>query len=168
MRVLLENGGDPNHPELELGWTPIHIAVFKDALDLLRLLLDPKYKGNPNKPDNNGSTPLHIAIQNRRWNGIEYNIPVIEFLLDHGADPNIPDSDGNTSVHLAMHQIGKDDNYGARRYMILQLLVDRGGDPYIWNKRQTIREIARDVYHMDEKEVNEIEKIMYSGRGNGV
>ncbi|KAJ8680152.1 hypothetical protein QAD02_015939 [Eretmocerus hayati] len=50
-----------------------------------------------NKPNWQGSTPLHLAIECR-------SEAIIEFLLIKGADCNIKNADGKTSLHLAFER----------------------------------------------------------------
>lgn len=47
-----------------------------------------------NAVDNNGTTPLHLAVSTgQEW--------VVELLLEHGADPSVTNSDGTTLLMLA-------------------------------------------------------------------
>ena len=49
---------------------------------------------NPNAPDNNGATPMHLAA----WNGYREIVKILVPLTDN---PNAPDKDGSTPIHLA-------------------------------------------------------------------
>ena len=61
---------------------------------LVEFLLD---KGaNPNAPDNDGKTALHIAAAE----GCPQKF--VEFLLEKGANPNARDNDGKTALHIAV------------------------------------------------------------------
>jgi ankyrin repeat protein len=55
-----------------------------------------------NTQDDQGFTPLHIAVVG----GVAKNI---EFLLNHGSDPMIADSRGYSVLHLAIEDYGQDD-----------------------------------------------------------
>ena len=61
-------------------------SAFNNDLDTMKQLL-PKIEIN--KPDYNGKTALHIAINEKHYN-------IIEFLEDNGADWVIPDLGGKT------------------------------------------------------------------------
>ena len=70
---------------------------------------------NLNARNENGSTPLHIAV----WHG---NDPaVVATLLDAGANPNAEDENGRTPLHLAA---GYNDSHD-----VTAVLVDAGADP---------------------------------------
>ena len=53
---------------------------------------------DPNAPDPDGNTPLHLAVVSER----NHSLPAIRGLLEAGADPNVFDPDGNTPLHLAV------------------------------------------------------------------
>ena len=74
--------------------TRLHTAVRRnDTINNIKKLLDDGY--GPNAKDENGRTPLHVAILHDIVNLIE----VVEVLLDYGADVNAQDNDGNTALH---------------------------------------------------------------------
>lgn len=76
--------------------TPLHIAVEKDNIEIVDLLLkssaDINARGYRDK-----FTPLHLAIFNK-------NIKMAKFLLDHGADPNVKDRSRRTALELAIQK----------------------------------------------------------------
>ena len=49
---------------------------------------------NPNKPNENGQTPIHFAA----WNGHTEIVKILAHLTDH---PNAPDEKGQTPIHWA-------------------------------------------------------------------
>ncbi|TNE27707.1 MAG: hypothetical protein EP349_08870 [Alphaproteobacteria bacterium] len=72
-------------------------SFLHQAAETARVSLTKKFveaKLPVNRKDVNGNTPLHIAIKHG-------NEPVIEYLLEHGADPKITNSVGFTAVDLA-------------------------------------------------------------------
>lgn len=72
-------------------------SFLHQAAETARLSLTKKFveaKLPVNRKDVNGNTPLHIAIKHG-------NHPVVEYLLENGADPKITNSVGFTAVELA-------------------------------------------------------------------
>ena len=128
VRLLLEAGADPNQVG-EGAPGALHWAVSKDAPEVIDLLLqagaDPNL-GLPGGRDtgmfeglNPGATPLMIAAA-------EGNLPLVNRLLDAGADWSLCDSKGKTAVDLAtgaghtqilkrLEQAGATVNYGSKR-----------------------------------------------------
>jgi len=58
-------------------------------------------------------TPLHVAVDN-------FNLGLVEFLLDHGADVNVRDAQGRTPLHFAV--INRDIE-------LVRVLLDAEADP---------------------------------------
>jgi ankyrin repeat protein len=80
---LLNKGADPNLASTRSGDTPLMAAArigFQDAAEWL-LSLGAKVDGT----NRQGETPLIIAVQLRE-------IPMVRFLLDHGANPDKVDA----------------------------------------------------------------------------
>ena len=69
-------------------WTPLHLALRRGDVHIVRLLLNHGADGN--YPDSNGRTPLHLAWRDGRDD-------IVQLLRNHGADTKYPDSDGWSS-----------------------------------------------------------------------
>ena len=110
---LLNKGADPNLPSSKSGDTPLMAAArigFQDAADWL-LGLGAKVDGT----NRQGETPLIVAVQLRQ-------IPMIRFLLDHGANPDKVDAAQGYSAR----DYATRDNRGRQ---ILQLIEARKPKP---------------------------------------
>lgn len=95
-----------NTPD-QYGRLPLHLAAhscnrsIKNRLWKLHGLMfcDVKEKTeNLEAQDNNGYTPLHYAVAQKRWNNIAD-------LMEANANPNIPCHAGNTPLHWAVLQM---------------------------------------------------------------
>lgn len=75
----------------ENGWTPLGLSIIWGHIRCVEWLLD--HKVDPNKKNNMGSCPLHLATRNR-------NIACVRLLLDAGADLSITDRDGRIAKDL--------------------------------------------------------------------
>jgi len=58
--LLIDFDSSINITDRENGFTPLHWAVSKNHVDLIQFFCV-KHKANPNLPDKDGMTPLHIA-----------------------------------------------------------------------------------------------------------
>ena len=108
--LLLEHGADPN--AAAIGYTPLHAAVLRGDLDLVKALL--KHGAHPNRPITRG-TP------SRRANGHQFEllgplvgatpyvqaaqyleIEIMRALAAAGADTRLAKADGTTPLMLAV------------------------------------------------------------------
>ncbi|WP_264686539.1 ankyrin repeat domain-containing protein [Wolbachia endosymbiont (group B) of Rhopobota naevana] len=79
------------------GNTPLHVAAQYDSkLEIVEFLLDKNASGI-NDVNNNGSTPLHLAIQGNKPS-------TVKLLLNKGANINAKDKDGKTPLDLAVQE----------------------------------------------------------------
>jgi ankyrin repeat protein len=125
MRSLIEHGADVNSTTCSINafteaWQliPLHCAIYHQANDAAKILLDAK--ANPNIADRNGNVPLHLVVgmpdneavrplvigelkEIERWPEWTQNDKkkLIAMLLEHGADPTIPNKNGVSALELA-------------------------------------------------------------------
>ncbi len=91
VKRLIDAGVDVNAPECDL-WTPLHFAARTGSAEAVQLLLDAG--ADVNAQDNKGITPLHRALLPK------YHVfPLLEALLEAGADPDIPIRDASARIY---------------------------------------------------------------------
>ncbi|WP_264337014.1 MULTISPECIES: ankyrin repeat domain-containing protein [unclassified Wolbachia] len=93
------------------GWTPLHYAIYRNDLDILKFLLG---KGaNIEAKDINDETPLHIAAKDNNKS------KVVRLLLDNGARTEAKNKVGWTPLHYAAYKDNLD---------VCKLLLERNAD----------------------------------------
>ena len=116
LRLLLENGGDPNVATLN-GLTPLSGAALRGDVEAMRLLID---KGAAIDVKNGaGATALMAAATNG-------SPSAVQLLLDKGADANVRTKLGETPLGNAA---------GAGNATTVKMLLDRGADVNSRNSR---------------------------------
>lgn len=105
------------------GETPLHLAVERGSLDVLRCLLDSDC--DPKALMNDGSTALHCVAE------IKYprqsHIDIMNLLLEHGVDPCHPRCDGATPLHVMVQGLYPQREDLSVRYQILVILARSEG-----------------------------------------
>ena len=93
-RLILEKIGSERTQEKN-GWSPLHIAVMNDNLELTKLIIKSNGKNveNQYQKDKHGRTPLHLAVNNR-------NVELCNIFLANAGD-NSPGYVGQTPFHFA-------------------------------------------------------------------
>ena len=127
VQTLLEAGADPNQ-KAQGKYPPLISACdkYRPNLEIIKLLIE--YGADPNIQDEDGNTPLHIAVGND-------DSEITELLLTNGADPNIQDDIGNTPLHKPTN------------YIIKNLLIKHGADETIKNDQgKTWDEVVDDDF----------------------
>ena len=101
---LIDNGLDVNKIEGHFeGETLIYAAIYEADAKAAKLLLE--RGANPNVVDSSSSSPLHTAVSEAIVNYFHFEmdyIPVIEVLLDYGADPDIKNRFGESARQMAV------------------------------------------------------------------
>ena len=116
LRLLLDNGGDPNVATLN-GLTPLGGAALRGDVEAMRLLID---KGALIDAKNGaGATALMAAATNG-------SPGAVQLLLDKGADANVRSKLGETPLGNAA---------GAGNAETVKMLLDRGADVNSRNSR---------------------------------
>ncbi|ETN46659.1 uncharacterized protein HMPREF1541_00845 [Cyphellophora europaea CBS 101466] len=93
------------------GHCPLHLAAMYSRPDIVRLLCQ-QFPHTVNRPDNKGTTPLHLAAgahamprthlaRARARAASTEDVSVIEHLVAHGANVNAQDRQGDTCLHYA-------------------------------------------------------------------
>ena len=92
IRVLLQNGADPNAISSD-GTAPIHLAATSGQVSLLREMI--RYGGRIELKDRVGRTPLYIST-------LQGRLECLQACLDAGGSPMTPNKSGCTCVHAAV------------------------------------------------------------------
>lgn len=99
------------------GWTPLGLASYFGKREAARLLLAAGADLRQRSANATGNTALHAAVAGKRQ-------PLVELLVEAGADPNATDAGGWTPLALAAHE----GEVATVRY-----LLAHGADPTIAN-----------------------------------
>ena len=144
LHLLLLSGADSNAFDFEKR-TPLQYALEQrhmhdadktsDALSLLGTLVE--NGAHVNVAGLFKITPPHTAI-------LRESLPeVIEFLLSNGASVNAADRRGRTPLHLTTSSAAGYTANQEHRYEICKILLKHGGNPFIRDSRDALRQISR-------------------------
>ena len=110
---LLEQGADPN--AMEAGYTPLHAAVLRGEVTLVRELLNhgaiidtPVEHGTPGRRFSaDYSIRSQLIGRDAFWMAAKYGeVEILQILLEAGADPLVIDENGVTALQVAMGNSG--------------------------------------------------------------
>ena len=97
LKYLLSKGFEVNVVrDQSSGNTALHLAVEKNSPEMVEILL--KYKANVNPVNQNGYTPLLLALKK------DCSPEIVKLLIKSNANVNSVDPDGNTALHLAVSE----------------------------------------------------------------
>lgn len=128
---LIDYSSDINHKNKN-GDTPLHFCIQKNLrnVEILTILLA---KGAcPDLANNDGNTPLQLAIlQSSRWIFLNDNMMNLALLLiDHSSELNRQNNNGDTALHLA---VSKNESE------IVKALIAREAEVSLTDKREVNR-----------------------------
>ncbi|KAL7303139.1 hypothetical protein TKK_0004350 [Trichogramma kaykai] len=115
--VATEKGANPNRPNIN-GWTPLHLMSLKWFEDCSAADIFIEKSRTPveiDARDNEGKTPLHLALQSSS----DCAKKAIKWLLERDADPNAACTEGLAPLDLAVFNL---------KYDIIEDLVQAGAD----------------------------------------
>jgi ankyrin repeat protein len=146
-RWLLNHGVDAN-AQAYLGWTPLHLAVRNQHLEIVQMLLD--HNADIQTQNYRGEVALQLAAGPNKH---KYNHPdhakILQLLLDHGADINARDNEGLTPLHHSSFR--REDHYtysGMGSVEGARLLLEHGASiDAVNNKGQTPLQVALGAGH---------------------
>jgi ankyrin len=142
--ALIVAAGANVNQTTEYGWTPLLTATNNRHYQLGKYLLE--HGADVNKANKGNWAPLYIATDNRNIEGGDYPVPkpdmdhleYIKLLLEHGADPNGRAKDNTLTRTIFTMQWFFEE--GCTPFVraaqssdteLMQLLLDRGADPFI-------------------------------------
>ena len=102
VETLLQRGADPNLRGGVNQWTPLMHAIHKNQIAAARALLEGG--AQVDQRGRGGETALMMAA------GYGYT-PLVELLLDHGADPRAVASDGSNVLAMALTGVPDIDRF---------------------------------------------------------
>uniref|UniRef100_A0ABD2WJZ3 Uncharacterized protein n=1 Tax=Trichogramma kaykai TaxID=54128 RepID=A0ABD2WJZ3_9HYME len=122
---FLELGQDPNLLVLKINDSPLLLALNWRHKQVAELLL--RRGADPNLPNVNGLTPLHVTCQTNDGGDLMKFFFNINDKLNHQVQVNFQDKFGNTPLHFAVHYDDEET---------VKFLLRRGADP---NRRNAVR-----------------------------
>ena len=125
VRVLLEHGAEVDGEDY-LGDTPLIIAIRWGRAEPAQVLIAAGADVNrlPYSPDNDANTQLHMVIKSKRFDP-GHKLPLIQRMIDAGADVNTPNTVGDTPLLTAV-RYGTDQS--ADSAAIIGMLRAAGAD----------------------------------------
>ncbi|KAJ5486912.1 hypothetical protein N7530_001212 [Penicillium desertorum] len=146
VKLLLENGANPNYADPRCGITPLWLAVRGRSTlqpsrrdDIVRLLLQ------------SGADP-NLALRNQSilfWAISHCHYDTIKMLLECGANPNDygANFDGSKTHHSGNPLSPLAKAMKLKKYGIAELLLDHGADPLVshWRKENSLVHATRSM-----------------------
>lgn len=96
-KALIEGGINVNLQDKITGATPLHYCAVYNYFDMANLILE--NRGKLSVADNFGNEPLWTAVFNVK--GVVEKLPIVELLLQNGADKNHKNNAGRSPLDFA-------------------------------------------------------------------
>ena len=103
--------------EVNCGQTPLHVASEEGFDDLVKVMLEDKYKVDVNAIDDNGWTPLHSASNGGK-------LAIVEMLLKKGAFARALTNEGSSALHYLVRN--DYSNQLPKLFHVINLLLKKG------------------------------------------
>jgi ankyrin repeat protein len=113
--LLIAYGADVNQP-LSRGETVLSMLVRMGNTEKIDFLLKSNFKINIDAPDEQGQTPLMLALQIKNQ---EKSSEIAKMLIDHNAKLDVADNHGNTALDFA---------YINNNLELVSLLLEKGAN----------------------------------------
>jgi ankyrin repeat protein len=95
MCLLREQVDDINGRNAELGMSPLHFAILRQNLEIVKYLIERGADINLCTREGRNRSPLHLAV-------LSGNLEILDCLIEAGANLNAQDRNGRTVVHNAV------------------------------------------------------------------
>lgn len=135
--LILRNVGIDLNWKAISGWTALHIACFKNHLDICKLLIGAG--ASVSEKDNDDCTPIFIAAMN-------HNNEICNLLLSSGASFSAQNKDGFTPLHIAVRE---------NDFELCATLIERGSEVNLPD-----REGRTPIFHVGASETESNEKLL--------
>jgi ankyrin repeat protein len=121
-------------------------GVHHGKSDLIGRFHQACFKGKPSQVEKllEAGVPVDVSDPETGWSGLHYaienvNIPVVQCLLNHGANPNVQDKGGDTPLHFAVDAAPGPDGFYIKypdpdSIAIVALLLCAGANPEVQNR----------------------------------
>lgn len=128
---LIDTGVDLEKPTAK-GFTSVLTAISNGRLEVFKYMLETRTLDLNKQTGPNKLSPLKMAT-------VHANLDMLKEVLKHDIDLNQQDAQGNTALHYAVM---------TKNYEKLKLLLQKGADPTIQNKKRiTPEDLAKKIFH---------------------
>ena len=115
IKAFIKAGADVHSIESEYQATPLHFAMAKNNVELVKIIVEAG--ADINFQNSHKTAPIHTGIYND-------SLESIKFLIERGADVNLFQMDGLTSLHCAVIR---------NNFELVKILVEAGADVNVFD-----------------------------------